>query len=152
MKREVRLSALNSKAREIVVKVLYEVELGELDSERARERISRKCSRPGIREFALTLFEETLAHRDALDRIIVQLAKNWHISRMAAIDRNVLRMAILEILLSEDVPDKVAINEAIEIAKRFSTENSGRFVNGILDAVARSKVDLRSDLGYPREP
>jgi transcription antitermination factor NusB len=66
--------------------------------------------------------------------------------RMAVIDRNLLRMGTAEILLLDDVPDKVAINEAIEIAKRFSTENSGRFVNGILDKVARIKGELRSNI------
>jgi transcription antitermination factor NusB len=74
------------------------------------------------------------------------VAENWDLSRMAAFDRNLLRLGTAEILFFDDVPDKVAINEAIEIAKRFSTENSGRFVNGILDKVARMKRDLRDNI------
>jgi transcription antitermination factor NusB len=139
------VSALKRKAREIVVKTLYEVEMGGLSRQDAEERIRRKCTRPETREFALRILSVTLEHVESADRIIGQVAKNWDLSRMAAFDRNLLRLGTVEIILFDDVPDKVTINEAIEIAKKFSTENSGRFVNGILDQVARIKSDLRGN-------
>ena len=74
-------------------------------------------------------------HRDELDGVIRGVAQNWEIARMAVIDRNVLRMAAYELLHCPDIPPKVAINEAIELGKRFSTQNSGAFINGILDKI-----------------
>jgi len=145
MKPEPSLSVQKRKAREIVVKALYEMEMGGLDQGEAKESISRKCRRPEINEFALRLLGATLDHLQAIDDIIVKVAENWDIERMAVIDRNLLRMGIAEILFLDDVPEKVTINEAIEIAKKFSTEKSGKFVNGVLDKVARTKGDLRSN-------
>jgi len=146
MKPKAPISSLKRKARELVVKILYEMEIGGLDGAAARQRIAGKCRRPETRSFALRLLDETLGHMEELDRIILQVAENWHPSRMAAIDRNVLRLGAAEILYVDDVPEKVAINEAIEIAKKFSTENSGRFVNGILDKVAKMKSEIRNNI------
>ncbi len=87
------------------------------------------------RMFADVLVRGVLKHRDALDDVIQRYAQNWDLHRIAIVDRNILRMAIHEILHRDDIPPVVSINEAIEIAKRFSTEQSGRFVNGILDKV-----------------
>ena len=75
------------------------------------------------------------AHREELDAVIRAVAQNWEITRMAVIDRNVLRMAAYELFHCPDIPPKVAINEAIELGKRFSTQNSGAFINGILDKI-----------------
>jgi transcription antitermination factor NusB len=146
MKPEPSLSGLKRKAREVVVKVLYERELGGLAAAEVRARIERKCQRPEVRQFALRLCDVTLEHVRELDDIIVKVAENWDLDRMAVIDRNILRLGAAEILYMDDVPEKATINEAIEIAKKFSTENSGRFVNGILDKVARMKSDLLSDI------
>ena len=146
MKPEVPLSDQKRKAREIVLKTLYEIEMGGLDEAEATRKIRHKCRRPQMREFALHLMAETLKRIPDLDRLIAEVAENWDLKRMAVIDRNVLRMGITEILFIEDIPNKVAINEAIEIAKRFSTENSGRFVNGILDKVARTKGEIRDNI------
>jgi transcription antitermination factor NusB len=146
MKPKPSMSSLKRKARELVVKVLYEVEMGGLDGDAARQRIVSRCRRPEIRGFALRILNETLEHMDELDSLILQVAENWHPSRMAVIDKNVLRLGAAEILYIDDVPEKVAINEAIEIAKKFSTENSGRFVNGILDKVAKIKGEIRNNL------
>lgn len=84
--------------------------------------------------FAESLFLRTLDHADAADEIISRHTDNWDIARIALVDRLLLRMGICEFLTFEDIPPKVTINEAIDIAKRYSTENSGKFVNGILDA------------------
>jgi N utilization substance protein B len=88
-----------------------------------------------IRLFADPLIRGALEHRTESDAIIVHHARNWDLHRMAVVDRNVLRLAIFEMLHREDIPPIVSINEAVDIAKKFSTEESGKFVNGILDKV-----------------
>jgi transcription antitermination protein NusB len=88
-----------------------------------------------VRLFADPLISGTLEHRDEADTVIRKHAKNWELHRIAAVDRNVLRLAIYEMLHREDIPPIVSINEAVDIAKKFSTQDSGRFVNGILDKV-----------------
>lgn len=88
-----------------------------------------------MRMFADTLVRGVLERRDQLDEIIRKHALNWDIHRMAVVDRNVMRLGIYEMLFRDDIPPVVSINEAVDIAKRFSTEESGRFVNGILDRV-----------------
>ncbi len=88
-----------------------------------------------LRLFSDPLIRGTLEHLAESDAIIVKHAKNWDITRMAAVDRNILRLAIYEMLYRDDIPPVVSINEAVDIAKKFSTEASGKFVNGILDKV-----------------
>ncbi len=88
-----------------------------------------------VRLFAEPLIRGTLEHRAELDEVIMRHARNWELHRMAAVDRNILRLAIYEMLHRNDIPPVVSINEAVDIAKRFSTQDSGKFVNGILDKV-----------------
>jgi N utilization substance protein B len=88
-----------------------------------------------IQAFAEPLVRGTLDHLTEVDTQIKKYAQNWDIHRMAVVDRNVLRLAIFEMLHRDDIPPVVSINEAVDIAKRFSTEESGKFVNGILDKV-----------------
>ena len=88
-----------------------------------------------VRLFADPLIRGTLEHLDAIDEHIKKHAKNWDFHRIATVDRNVMRLAIYEMLFREDIPPIVSINEAVDIAKKFSTEDSGKFVNGILDKV-----------------
>lgn len=102
-----------------------------------------------LRLFADPLIKGTLQHRPAIDAVIQRHARNWDLPRMAAVDRNILRLAIHEMLHREDIPPVVSINEAVDIAKKFSTDDSGKFVNGILDKVrgelmrpARSQAEL----------
>jgi transcription antitermination factor NusB len=90
---------------------------------------------PEVIAFARELLAGTWEHRSEIDEKIEQVARNWQLKRMAAVDRNILRLASYEILFRDDIPPLVAINEAIEIAKKFSTRNSGPFVNGILDNI-----------------
>jgi len=139
------LSNLKRHAREVVVKTLYEAELGGLTKPEAEDRIRRKLRRPEERDFALGLIQRVLENVERIDGIIGSVAENWEISRMTVVDRNTLRLGTAEIIFGE-VPAKVAINEAIEIAKKFSTENSGGFVNGILDRVAGTKREIRDNL------
>ena len=88
-----------------------------------------------MRLFAEPLIRGAIEHREALDEQIKKYAKNWELHRIAAVDRNILRLAIYEMLYREDIPPVVSINEAVDIAKKFSTEDSGKFVNGVLDKV-----------------
>jgi N utilization substance protein B len=88
-----------------------------------------------VRAFAEPLIRGVLEHRDAIDTEIMKYVKNWSLPRIAAVDRNILRLAIYEMLHRDDIPPIVSINEAVDIAKKFSTEDSGKFVNGILDSV-----------------
>jgi N utilization substance protein B len=87
------------------------------------------------RRFADPLIRGVIEHRDAIDERIKTHAKNWELHRIAVVDRNVMRLAIYEMLYREDIPPIVSINEAVDIAKKFSTQDSGKFVNGILDKV-----------------
>ena len=88
-----------------------------------------------VRLFADPLIRGAIEHRDEADVLIRKFSKNWDIPRIAAVDRNILRLAIYEMLHREDIPPVVSINEAVDIAKRFSTQDSGKFINGILDSV-----------------
>lgn len=90
-----------------------------------------------VKSFAEEIVKGTYKHFGKINDLIHQCAKNWTLDRMAVVDRNVLRMAVYEILYRIDIPTSVTINEAIEIAKKFGTDESGAFVNGILDSVAR---------------
>ncbi len=102
----------------------------------------RPASKP-IRDFALPLVEGVLRHQVETDERITRYTENYELGRLAVVDRNILRLAIYEMLHRPDIPPVVSINEAIEIAKRFGTEESSRFVNGILDRV---KLDLTRPL------
>ena len=97
---------------------------------RHRRTMKRPCGC-----FADPLIRGTLEHRDEADDVIKKHAKNWELHRIAAVDRNILRLAIYEMLHRDDIPPVVSINEAVDIAKKFSTQDSGKFVNGILDKV-----------------
>ncbi|HEX5137155.1 MAG TPA: transcription antitermination factor NusB [Planctomycetota bacterium] len=90
-------------------------------------------------EFARELLSGTLDHQEEIDKAISAAAQNWNLRRMALVDRNILRMAVFEMLFAKDIPAKVSINEAIEMGKRFSTQQSGAFINGILDRIRRER-------------
>jgi N utilization substance protein B len=102
-------------------------------------------------DFANYLFEGTLGRLDEIDAVIRRHAKNWRLSRMAAVDRNILRLAVFEFISEGRTPETVVINEALEIARKFSTQESALFVNGILDSiknelmVERRQNDGKSD-------
>lgn len=101
-----------------------------------------------LKSFARQIFQSTTLHKKELDRYIKAKSENWDFERIAVIDRLVIRMAICEFLYFDDIPPKVSISEAIEIAKRFSTDDSSAFVNGILDAVLHM---IAEESGIPRQ-
>jgi N utilization substance protein B len=88
-----------------------------------------------ILPFFSTLTKGVVQHRRSIDKVIERFSKHWKLSRMSCVDRNILRMAVFEMLSCADIPAKVSINEAIEIGKKFGTEDSGAFINGILDSI-----------------
>lgn len=130
-----------TRAREIALQLLYQVDVCGDDALRdVQDLASAESKEPEVREFAVELCRGTLQQRAEIDARIQKIAKNWNIQRMAAIDRNILRMAMYELLHSDGAPPKVVINEAIELGKKFSTQHSGAFVNGILDK-AREQIE-----------
>ena len=125
-----------TRSRELALQFLYQLDLRGADFlAEAKKFFRQEESDKGTREFALFLVRGTGQHRDEIDRLIREVAENWDIERMAVIDRNVLRMATFELLHCPDIPPKVSINEAIELGKRYSTQNSGGFINGVLDKI-----------------
>jgi N utilization substance protein B len=103
----------------------------------------------GVRTFATNLLNGVIARQATIDEKITKYTANYELRRISAVDRNILRMAIYEMLFADDVPPIVAINEAIDIAKKFGTEESGKFVNGVLDRV---KLDLNRPLRTVSNP
>jgi N utilization substance protein B len=124
-------------ARELVVKTLYACEMGAGDDciHVLDTIVEAKPYDSDIKEYARHLVKKAYESRDAADTLITKHAANWKLERMAAIDRNILRMAIAELRFFNDVPPKVAIDEAVEIAKTYGTEESSRFVNGVVDSI-----------------
>jgi len=119
----------------MALKALYQHDLrGELAAE-ALEGVCDAEGLPAPAPFARDLLEGCLSRRDELDKIIEDTAENWRLDRMPIVDRNILRLAAYELVFRDDTPPKVVINEAIEMAKKYSTENSATFVNGVLDKI-----------------
>lgn len=99
-----------------------------------------------VKKYAVNLTNKAVLYYDKLNGLINNATKNWKIERMAVIDKNILRIALVEIYLQDKVPDVVAIDEAIEIAKEYSTDDSGGFVNGILDFIVKNKDEFEKKL------
>lgn len=129
---------LRRKAREYALQMLFQWEVGAHDPARVEASFWKGArAEKKTRDFANQLFEGTVGAEKELDRLIEKHAENWRLERMAAIDRNILRLGVYE-LRSGDNPAKVVINEALELAKKFSSEDSAPFINGILDAVRKA--------------
>ncbi len=135
--------SIRRRGREIALQVLYQMEWGGWEEDVCASlfryletSVSKGLSmdHPSV-QFAKSLVEGVAKNRSALDEIIRKYAKNWRLDRMAIVDRNILRIGVYELKFVYDVPPKVAINEAIELGKRFGSEDSAPFINGILDAV-----------------
>ena len=122
-------------AREIALQALYIIDTSRTDPKEAFAIVNRRAeeSDEKVLEFARSLVSGTMERKPDLDKRIETIAENWALPRMAAVDRNVLRLAAYELLYKLDTPVNVVIDEAIEIARKFSTEDSTRFVNGVLD-------------------
>jgi len=137
--------SLRRKSREYALQMLFQWEMGKQDPARIENGFwANARAQKSTREFANQLFENAAARAAELDPIISTHAKNWRIERMPAIDRAILRLAITE-LRTMGTPPKVVLNEAVELAKKFSTEEAASFVNGILDAAMKSFAEKSAD-------
>lgn len=141
------------KARELALQMLYQKDLSGNDAEaviRTFEDLDK--AKPNIREFAIRVFNGTLRELEKIDGMIVEQAENWRIERMAVVDRNIIRMSIYEFMHENDTPKLVIIDEAIEIAKKFGTQKSSQFINGILDGILKRYNLHDGEQGSPSAP
>jgi N utilization substance protein B len=135
------------KAREYALQFLYGIDLVALEPEEQKKYdLFRGLDEfwkgtdendPDVKKFAEDLIKGVIKHLDDINPLIQKAVDKWKLLRMAAIDRNIIRVAVYEIIFRDDIPDAVSINEALEIAKRFSTAESAAFINGILDRISK---------------
>lgn len=157
-----KLAGKRRMAREMALQMLYQIDMGGSTREQAFRRFDRSDyfapvdgeaseaarSRAERRhrevtdafDYARNLVTGASERQEEIDELISQQADNWRLERMPAVDRNILRLAIYELLHEEDIPKLVVVDEAIELAKRFSTEQSSRFVNGLLDGLLKKQT------------
>jgi N utilization substance protein B len=130
--------ASRRKSRELALQILFELESNQGDVQKAIDQFWNNFDySEDLRAFSERIVEGVAEHREEIDRLIKKHAKNWCLSRIDRVDRNILRAAIFELAHCPDIPPKVAINEALELSKKFGGEKSPLFVNGILDKVAQ---------------
>ena len=123
-------------ARALTVQVLFHLEFNPGDPEQGFDLIRENFDSPmEIRDFARHLVLGIWTKRDELDRLISRSSRNWRLERMSLVDRNVLRLGAFEMLFMKDIPPKVSIDEAVELGKKFGSEESGAFINGVLDNI-----------------
>lgn len=126
-------------AREAALQTLFAVDLGEQNVQNAFEYVLSEADlTPKAAGFARELAFGAMEHRDESDRLIAERSVGWTVERMATIDRNILRLAMYELNHRPDIPANIAVNEAVELAKRFGEDDSGKFVNGILGGYVRA--------------
>ena len=127
------------KSRELALQMLFQADMARQDTEQVRKTFwsERQDLEEGVRGFAEDLFRTGMERSTEIDSAIEKHAQNWRMERMAAVDRNVLRTAVAEFLAYPKTPKPVIINEALEIARKFSTPESVTFINGVLDSVAK---------------
>ena len=128
-------------SREDALKILYQIDICQDTTPKSLEEFWEQYPNPNTpaetKEFTQRLVSKTSECQDTIDNLIKKFSKNWSLKRMGFIDRNILRLAVCELCYMDDIPPKVTINEAIEIAKKFSTERSALFINGILDRIKK---------------
>ena len=130
-----------TQARECALKILYQVDMVEGSLDQVLPSFWEAHPSPDdVREFTERLVRGTREHLSEIDQKIVQYTENWQLNRMAVVDRNILRFATYELLFLDEIPPKVTINEAVNIAKKYSQDEAGKFVNGILDKIHHTEV------------
>ncbi len=131
-----------TKARECALKVLYAIDITKYSPEQCIDDFwkQQEILNPDIKTFTEDLIRGVCENQDRIDRLITKYATNWQIKRMAVIDRNIIRMAGFELLFMDEIPAKVTINEAVEIAKKYGDKDSGKFVNGVIDKINKEEV------------
>jgi N utilization substance protein B len=133
------------RARGLALQALYEIDCVGHPADRVlAERLEETPLPAAVSEFASELVHQVLAHRAGMDRLIAEYAPEWPVDQLAIVDRNVLRIAIYELAMDSSTPVKVAINEAVELAKSYGSDNSARFVNGVLGSLVERLDTLRA--------
>ncbi len=126
------------KARELALQMLFQQDMSGNNPDQIIATFEElQKSKPNTREFATKIFRGTVENLPKIDEMITAQADNWRLSRMAVVDRNIIRMSVYEFLHEDDTPKLVIIDEAIEIAKKFGTQKSSQFINGILDGILK---------------
>ncbi len=129
---------ISRKARETALRLLFQWEMSKEDPERAKEIYWRHAkAEENVREAADGLFGDVVKRVEEIDRLIQKHTVHWRLERLSAVDRNILRMAVGEFLARPEASPKIAINEALEVARRYSTDESAHFINGVLDAIRK---------------
>ncbi|MCA9971579.1 MAG: transcription antitermination factor NusB [Anaerolineales bacterium] len=135
------------RARRVTLEALYEYDLaGHPPGEALQNRLLETPMVSAAAEFASHLIQGVIEHQPVMDKLIARYAPEWPLEQMAVIDRNILRIAIYEFLISDETPVKVAINEAVELAKIYGADSSPRFINGVLGTLAEQMSELRGEL------
>ncbi|MNO21732.1 hypothetical protein D3C76_115080 [compost metagenome] len=144
-------------AREIVVQSLYHMEMNEVEALEAvmmllmeaagdNESEVKLSDEAATRDFVMEMVNGTWSRKDTIDGLLSDYLKGWQVSRLSKVDRQVLRLAVYEMIFRDDVPGKVAVNEAIELAKHFGTVESGKFVNGVLGKMIQDVEQLKAKI------
>ncbi|MBW1868702.1 MAG: transcription antitermination factor NusB [Deltaproteobacteria bacterium] len=129
------------RARELAIQVLFHLEFSPDDPSEVFDLICENFdARKSIRDFSKRLVLGVCEKKKILDKVISGASKNWRIKRMARLDKSILRLAAFEIMFIEDIPPKVSLDEAVEIGKKFGGEDSGRYINGVLDNIYSTTV------------
>jgi N utilization substance protein B len=131
-------------ARQLALQRLFQWEFDQSQNQEIEEITAGRSTSPEVREFATQIVRGVLTHNRELDQLINQYAVEWTIDRMPVVDRNILRWAIFELLWIPEIPAKVTLNEAMELAKRFADDEARRFINGILDHLLQDEPRLQS--------
>ena len=128
-------------ARELAMQALFYMDMRKDASEEMLENFCGCfCPSKKSRPFFTKLVNGVLGTKDQIDALVERFSQNWNISRMSCVDRNVMRIAVYEMLYCDDIPPKVSINEAVDIGKKFGTQESGAFINGIMDSIRGALV------------
>lgn len=134
------------KGRELALQALYQLDVTGDTSQEALRHFWDQCeARPEAREFAVELVTGVIRRREEIDRLIEEVSEHWRLERLSRVDLNVIRIAVYELLACPNLPREVVIDEAIEVARRFGSEESAGFVNGVLDPVARRLAAERGE-------
>lgn len=145
-------------ARELALQSLYQMRLNDVTAGEAADTAIREAEQENeanlnvgdgrlSRDAVLALVEGTLRHQAEIDELLSGYLKGWKLDRLSKVDREILRLAVFEMIYREDVPPKVVVNEAIELAKQFGSEESGKFVNGVLGQMIRELDEIKSAMG-----
>jgi N utilization substance protein B len=138
-------------SRELAMQALFYIDMSQNGPNGLLDRFCENFKPPvGVAPFFLKLVKGVLEAKPDIDKIIERFSANWKLHRMSCVDRNVMRIAVYEMLFCNDIPQKVSINEAIDVGKKFGTEDSGAFINGILDSIRMAleseDINIKNDI------